>query len=492
MDRESVSQSENPQSVASVFDWFIQFNVFARGDLTPIEVAPGFFIPLLFLDPTSEFNMMAAEGWIFSAFDACSLTCVSNQNAFNNNSTARSERTVFEARLLSKDDGAFRWTAGAFYKQSDDFRQDRQPFLMFPFLDNATLTQSVYADFYADPSNVHLDDFEELSFYGEASYAFNDQWEVTVGARYTDMEQALEESTTATEDQVVSPKLGLAWRPIEGTLVYFNYTTGFRPGNLNLGQEFNARQLAGAGDTVIPATPLTANPLMLTGNEAAALATSRITYDGDTVDNYELGIKTRLWDNRINLTASIYYFDWEDTILAFQETNLPTINQQYNDNAGAAHTQGIELEVVARLTDRFTVRVGGDFNESELDDDFGAVPSGTDLPYAPEWSAALTLDYAIPLGGGWEGKATLNQTWLAKQTRSLNETLTLPQRRQTDLRFSLGDPSNRWLATLFVTNLTDEDKVVIDGTSALFGTNVFVFQAPRMIGLEVTYDFAAQ
>ena len=86
----------------------------------------------------------------------------------------------------------------------------------------------------------------------------------------------------------------------------------------------------------------------------------------------------------------------------------------------------------------------------------------------------------------------MNQTWLAKQTRSLNETLTLPQRRQTDLRISLGDPSNRWLTTLFVNNLTEEDKVVIDGTSALFGTNVFVFQQPRMIGLEVTYDFAAQ
>ena len=49
------------------------------------------------------------------------------------------------------------------------------------------------------------------------------------------------------------------------------------------------------------------------------------------------------------------------------------------------------------------------------------------------------------------------------------------------------DGWEEWWATL-----TEEDKVVIDGTSALFGTNVFVFQQPRMIGLEVTYDFAAQ
>ena len=73
------------------------------------------------------------------------------------------------------------------------------------------------------------------------TYAFTETLELTGGARVTDMEQTLEDSTAETSDFVVSPKGGVAWWPVEGTLTYFNVTTGFRPGNINLGQEFNAR-----------------------------------------------------------------------------------------------------------------------------------------------------------------------------------------------------------------------------------------------------------
>ena len=57
-----------------------------------------------------------------------------------------------------------------------------------------------------------------------------------------------------------------------------------------------------------------------------------------------------MMDNRVYLTAALY---------------LPTVNQTYNDNAGDAHTAGIEVDLVARVTDRFRMRLGGDYNEAE-------------------------------------------------------------------------------------------------------------------------------
>ena len=469
MERAANGESEYPASVASFFDWFVQFNVVARARDNPGE------IPALL-----------AEGWQMNLTNPLATT---NQLAFNNNSTAESERRTFEAKLISNSDGALRWLAGIFTKDSDDFRQDYQPFLMQPWLQTAPRTQEVYGEFYADPSNQHIDTLDEFSVFGEATYALSPALEVTVGLRWTDMEQTLEDNAARTADKVVSPKAGISYWLNDRTLAYFNVTTGFRPGNVNLGQEFNARQLSGAGDAVLPdLPPFAANPDGLTGNQAAALANSLVAYEGDSVTNYELGMKTRLFSDRIDLTASLYHFDWKDTILAFQQQNLPTINKSYNDNAGAAHTRGIEVDLVARPTERWRINAGFDVNEAELDEQNGNNPPGTKLPYAPEWSGHLTVDYTHPLPRDMALNVMVNHTALAEQKRTLNSTeRILPARQQTDLRVNLGGPNDRWQATLFAANLTNEDEVVLDCAFELIVTvPCFAFQAPRKIGLEFT------
>jgi outer membrane receptor protein involved in Fe transport len=464
MDREGLSENEFPGSVAAAFDSFIQANVIFRGADNPNEV------------PT-----LLSEGWIINP----DFVTISNQLAFNTNDTASSDRDTFEAKLLSSGDGAWRWTTGVFWKDSDDIRSNFQPFLLIPSLTNAPAVNALYTEFYNDPSNDHVDTLDEISVFGEATYAINDSLELTVGGRWTDLEQTLEDSAAETSDQVFSPKVGLAWTVNESTLTYFNITTGFRPGNVNLGQEFNARQLSGAGDNVVPATPFAPNPDNLTGNEAAAIATSRIAYDGDSVVNYELGIKTRLFDNRWNLTASLYYFDWEDTILTFQQANLPTINRAYNDNAGAAHTQGIEFDVVGNITDNLRLRFGADFNEAELDEAVGAIPSGTELPNVPEWSWHTTLDYTAYVGDGYALNFMVNHTAMAEQQQSLGGTIEIPERQQTDLRVSLSGPNEFWDASLFATNITNEDEFVVDCSG--FGNPVcFTYQPPATIGFDLT------
>ena len=466
MDRERLSETETPASVAAAFDSFIVFNVLFRAAANPLEI------------PT-----MLAEGWQINT----DFVTVTNQLAFNGNDTSASDRLTFEAKLLSSTDGPLQWAAGAFWKDSDDERTNFQPFQLVPELSlaNAPTTNAVYKAFYTDPSNAHKDTLDEISVFGELTYAITDALEVTVGGRFTDLEQTLEDSTAETNDQVFSPKFGIAWYPVENTLTYFNVTTGFRPGNLNLGQEFNVRQLSGAGDNIVPATPFAANPDNLTGNEAAAIAQSLITYDGDEVVNYELGLKTRLFDNRWNLTASLYYFDWKDTILAFQQENLPTINKLFNANAGAAHSQGLEVDIVGNITDRLRLRVGGDVNRAELDERAGTVPSGSKLPRAPEWSFHLTLDYTFSLPGDLELNVLVNQTELAEQLDGLGSDDVTPNRGQTDLRINLSGSNDRWNASLFAHNLTNRDQFVFDCSG--FGNPVcFGYQAPREIGLDFT------
>ena len=379
LDRKRTSATETPASVAASFDSFIQTNVLFRAAANPTEI------------PT-----LLGEGWIISPTFTLPIK---NQTAFNTNNTSSSDRKTFEARLLSSGDGAWSWTTGMFWKDSNDLRANFQPFGLIPALVGMPAITALYTEFYTDPSNAHVDTLDEISVFGEATYAFSDTLSVTVGGRYTDLEQTLEDSTATTADKVFAPKFGISWFPAEGTLTYFNITTGFRPGNVNLGQEFNARQLSGSGDNVVPATPFAPNPNNLTGNQAAALASSLVAYQGDSVINYEVGIKMRLFDNRWQLMAAVYYFDWEDTILAFEQTDLPTINRAYNDNAGAAHTTGIEVDLTGNITDQLRLTIGGDLNSAELDQAVGTIPSGTKLPNAPEWSGHITLDYTWMFAG---------------------------------------------------------------------------------------------
>ena len=381
LDREVHTRSETPAISNTFLDIFLQLIVLGRAAQNPLEI------------PT-----MLSEGW------ALDFGVTQNVTAYGTYNIGQSERTVFEARLLSKPTGSsWRWTAGVFWKSSKDLRRQSQPFLLRPSLTQES-APTVYAAYYAlanDPANQHWDTLDDISAYGELTYAFSDTLEVTLGARISDMEQSIGDALAGTSDTVVSPKFGIAWYPVENTLTYLNVSTGFRPGNQNLTQDFNLRLFRSAGDTVLPnVPPISPNPAGLTGNEAVALLEPLFTYDGDSVVNYEIGVKSRLTD-RVNVTAAVYYFDWQDTILTFQEPRIPHANNSYNDNAGAAHAVGVDVEVVAQLSDAWRLRLSGDVNEAELDEAFGDIPSGTELPNAPQWSFAANVEHHHTFGNGW-------------------------------------------------------------------------------------------
>ena len=54
-------------------------------------------------------------------------------------SNSETDRFIQEFRALSNNDGPFQWTAGIFYKKSDDFRADPQRPLAWPGREPAVL-----------------------------------------------------------------------------------------------------------------------------------------------------------------------------------------------------------------------------------------------------------------------------------------------------------------------------------------------------------------
>ena len=454
-ERDTNAQAETLASLAGLLDRFVGLgvNLASLGAGGPIVIPcnPG---------PQDAF---------FSNFGACPYGDGLSLRALNNDSTSESERFIQEFRLVSDGEGPWLWTLGAFYKTSEDYREDFQPISMNP---GREALQPVFAALFMDPSNRHTTELDEISVFGEVTYAFNEQWEATVGARFAKLEQEFENTATGTDDSPISPKAVLSFCPTDDQLYYFSYANGFRPGNVNNGQEFNVRQF-------------TANGLPQQFIDRAA---SLITYESDEVDSFELGAKLTFADGRAQLATSAYYMDWSDTIMQFVDPTIPSVNNTFNRNAGAAHSQGVELEFTWMPVDSLNVRLAADFNEAETDNDnlANGVPEGNRLVYAPEWSTSLSVDYLFDIGS-LQARLRADHQRVDDQFGDPENTLKIDGYDVTNLRFTLTDPADsRWSASLFANNVTGEDSRL--SVVTLVGTVSNVYIQPRVVGLELTWQ----
>lgn len=98
-------------------------------------------------------------------------------------------------------EGDWRWTAGLFVKDSDDFRRNRQSYLLrLPLTqETAPVTFAAFDSLLKEPANHHQDTLDEMSVYGELAYDFSERLELTLGARVTDMEQSIDNSRAKTK-----------------------------------------------------------------------------------------------------------------------------------------------------------------------------------------------------------------------------------------------------------------------------------------------------
>ena len=78
---------------------------------------------------------------------------------------------------------------------------------------------------------------------------------------------------------------------------------------------------------------------------------ARDPFEPETVDNYELGIKSEWLDNRLRINANIFYMEYEDKQ---EELQLPdssgTGQKTIVTNASSATIQGLEFDVQAYIS----------------------------------------------------------------------------------------------------------------------------------------------
>nr|WP_321510334.1 TonB-dependent receptor [uncultured Hyphomonas sp.] len=220
-------------------------------------------------------------------------------------------------------------------------------------------------------------DTRSIAAFASMTWNVSEKLDVTLGARYTDEEKKIDYSqsdpfgllggdfsvTGSDSWSEVTPTANVRYRFTPETIGYVTVSSGFKSGGYN----------DALGDA------------------------NGISFDPETLWNYEVGLKGELFDGQMQASLAVFYMDWTDIQITTDNPNTPLYDPQIS-NAGAAHSTGVELEVLSRVTDYLTVGLNAALQEAEFDE--GILPDGTPLdkiPYAPDYTLNLNADYEAPL-----------------------------------------------------------------------------------------------
>jgi iron complex outermembrane receptor protein len=259
---------------------------------------------------------------------------------------------VQEVRLVSDLDGKFQYILGLYYEEMDVDSPRRAFFagdLAFsPFGDPAGTGDNLLND-----ANL-TSSLDQQAAFAELSYDISDQVSLTVGARRYDYERdsvSLSQGLFGTnvdsggdvnnaDETGTNYKVNLTYEPSDDSLIYAQWAEGFRPGN-----------------TVIP-PPKDICDVDDDGILDGTNLPFADSFDADTLESYELGLKTSLMDNKMTFNVAVYHNDWNDIPISVQS---PTCGFSLVGNAATARTQGFEVESVLRVSTDLQLIFGGSY-----------------------------------------------------------------------------------------------------------------------------------
>jgi iron complex outermembrane receptor protein len=310
-----------------------------------------------------------------------------------------------------------------------------------------------------------------------------------------------------------TPRISLAWKPNADQNLYASFSQGFKGGG------FDPRGLTTA-----------APDLNGDGTVGEDDVFEFMRFGPETVDSYEVGLKSRWADGRVNTSLALFYSDYTD-IQVPGSIGVDTTGDGVSDtfagvttNAGAGTVQGVEFEMSAVLGrdlgaagDALMLNTAVGYVDAGYDEFITAVSDPATgstaledvsnqrvIQNTPEWTAHANLRYDLPVGW-FSTDATLSLIG-AWSYRSKTNQFEIPSAFLDQSAYSLYDLSlvwrradNRYEVALHGRNLSNEEYKVSgyvfatpDGSASTLGLegvmNAF-YGAPRTITLTGQVNF---
>lgn len=215
------------------------------------------------------------------------------------------------------------------------------------------------------------------------------------------------------------------------------------------------------------------------------------TFEEALTWSYEAGVRGRLFDDRLYLSASAFYNDTTDENL--QVFDLTTF-QSTIENADT-ETYGLELEAEIAVTDRISLSGGLALLETEITaSPDPTVPEGAELPFSPSVAYNVAATYEQPLtlfaiDGDFFGR--VDYQFVGERTIDPQNRVDLSANEVVNLR--AGWDTERFSVYAFAENLLDETFVetafVFGATPAGAPISLGVPNQPRRFGVGVSVRF---
>lgn len=383
-----------------------------------------------------------------------------------------SEAYSGEFRLTSTTDSALSWVAGLYLLKEDTHRERES--------ETAVVDTSLNR-FIGDNVTKHA------AVFGELSYEFLPGAHAFVGGRLTN-EQKEYEITRLVGD--------------EGAPV-INFTTAGDPGKTDENQ-FTWR--VGADyqftDQVFGYGSISTGFKSGAFQEQPPAATARLATEPEEATNYEIGLKTMWFDNKLVLNGAVFYLDYSNLqqISTVPDLTGPAGTSSVVIDTANAEIKGLELESSLVLDNG----LGVDLSYAYLDAIYGTFvettqinadgsrevsdSSGNMLQTTPKHKIVFGVSYETPefdwgymnfrIGGNYESEVFEDSTNTFIEYRE--------PRTLMDASVSY-NPNDRLSVRFWVNNLTDETTRIHEAETA--GGLFVQYAAPRQAGVTIDLTF---
>lgn len=292
-----------------------------------------------------------------------------------------------ELQLLSNDNSGpdwLEWIVGFYYLDS------RAGYDPLRSITGNNLEQNFWRYSYQDVNSI--------AAYGQATADLTDTTRLTVGLRYTkDKVKATQYNVGMNPNTIAFNTLagavpaqfqeGVVWNLVpwvsdsfekvtgkvvldqrlnEDILAYISFSRGYKAGVWNHGNLCTGVTIGQCFNVAPPVRP-------------------------ETLDAYEVGIKSDLLDNRLRLNLAAFYYDYKD-LQVQAVVGVPPVGLLVN--AATARVYGLELDGVAQVTDNFSVNFGASFLDAKYKSAPGAI-GYLPNPVGPSYgNTSITYDAA--------------------------------------------------------------------------------------------------
>ena len=389
-------------------------------------------------------------------------------------------------------------------------------------------------------------DTESWALFAQGTYDLTDALRVTVGVRYTEEEkdatsdQKLGDSfcgmtgnleggsqgqcaaynnwlavvqasnfnsynkywTGSRKTDDLSPSVNLQWDMSDSSMLYVNWSEGFKSGGFSAADDGNPGDLPVG---VPPIPPVVDNGFQANGY-VSTVPNEDFEFDDESVDSIEIGGKHEFMDGRMRLNWAAFYSEYDN----LQTTIFKGVGFSVK-NAASSEVEGLEVDWLFQMTDAIRVGINaayldasyGDFKDGPCDaiqldaDRACGTPAGVtsnDLTgyrtlYASEWSGNAFIDVRFPMGNmEWFGGVDVNYRDEFDSAGDADPYDVIDAYTKVNARIGLS--ADNWEIMAYGRNIFDEVAYQQSfDTPVLAGSHTFFMEEGAVFGVRGTVRF---